>query len=45
MVGDSKDFLECLCVIAVLSSVSCGVLMLFSVVGEEGDCGLTWCHF
>ena len=38
--------MECLCGIAVLSTVSCGVCQVFVyVVGEEGDGGLSWCHF
>ena len=38
--------MECLCGIAVLSSVSCGVcLCFFCVVSEEVDCGLSWYHF
>ena len=37
--------MECLCSIAVLSSVSCGVLMFFCVVDKEDDCELSCCHF
>ena len=35
-------FVKCLSGIDVLSSVSCGVLMFFCAVGEEGACGLNW---
>ena len=43
-----RIFVECLCGIAVLSSASCGVCrcsFVSFVTCEEGDGGLSWCHF